>query len=289
MDLFLHRNAIKEIKENYKKLTEKLYKVLIILTIFSIFLTITLLILKTLFSWPIEVVFIPSLIILVFGIAFAFIWYEYKKDDFFYKELTNLLTKIIRLETNFDISQNNDKLVCQERVLETKFANKGEPINVKSSLDFEKDGIMGSLMLVHTTTVGEHQTDIITGFIVSLNVPTSLELQIRTDHYQYSKYRKSKLNQSIEYTVYHPKSNDDVEMPNYVCENLKWLKNNFEGKFYGIDYQKDKVSFFISETKMTKLPKNFEEEKIEELCNKYIHYLEKSKDFVLKINDEFKW
>lgn len=289
MDLFLHRNAIKEIKENYKKLTQKLYKVLIILAIIAILLIITLLILKTIFLWPIEVVFVPSLIILVFGIAFAFVWYEYRKDCFFYKEYTNLLTKIIRLETNFDISQNNDKLVCHERVLETKFANKGESINVKSSLDFEKDGIMGSLMLVHTTTVGEHQTDIITGFIVSLNVPTFLELQIRTDHYRYSKYRKSKVNQSKEYTVYYPKGNEDFEIPNYVCENLKWLKNNFEGKFYGINYQKDKVSFFISEEKMRKLPKSFDEEKIEEHCNKYIHYLEKSKDFALKINDEFKW
>ena len=289
MDLFLHRNSIKETKEKYNKLSKKLYKVLTILALAALFITTILLVLKISNDWPIEVVLAPLVVIIVFGTAITAIWYTYKKDSFFYNEFTELLIKIIRLETNYDIQKNNDKLVCHEKVLETKFANNGEVINVKSSLDFEKDGITGSLMMVHTTTAGEHQMDIITGFIVSLNLPTFLEMQIRTDHNRYSKYRKSKLNKSNDYTVYYPKNKDDTAIPDYVSKNLEWINTNFDGKFFGIDYQNDKVSFFVSEEKMEKLPKKFEEENIEKICNKYIHYLEKSKEFATIIIEEFKW
>lgn len=276
METYLYKEKIEKIKQEYSKLKRKLLNIglLILGTILIIILTFLFLMLKELVST--DCFLAVTICALVYPTIFYITFYSHKKVKFYYEELDKLLITILRLETNYDIEKRFTIKEYLNHLYDTRIANRGDSIILKSAFNFEANDLSGEIYAVNILkNTGGSSYDVINGVVLTYKRETIFNFQARTDKFSFNKSRKVKELSNSMFNVYVEKDvvlgKEQVDL--MVYHYLEKLKQEFDTINVGIDFQEDKISFFASSKDLIKIPKKMEVNEVINIASQYIKCL----------------
>lgn len=285
MEIYFYKEKIDKVIENYNKLRKKMMFLRVSLAILVLILLITTLIIFIKESSAIDY-FGPIAFCFVFLITiFYVIFYAYKKNKYFYEEIDKLIISILRLETDYDVMKKYDKKGYTAKIYDTRIVSNGDSITLKSALSYETGNIKSDIYsLTASRSNSNSSITVIDGIVVSFDLKTNLDFQIRTDKIAPRGMKKLKTLSTKEYSVYSEQSLDTKNGVNEkLVKQIEWLKGKFDCRNVGIDYNRDCVSFYVSKKEILSFPKKLTTSSIEEMCKKYLECIENTKSFFLEV------
>lgn len=276
METYLYKEKIEKTKEEYLKLKNKFFKIGIISSFIILIIIITFLILFFQRIVSKDLFLAVSICIVIYPCCSYIVYYSYKKNKFYYEELDKLIITILRLETNYDIEKRFTKKEYLNHLYDTRIANRGDSIILKSALSFEGNNLSGEMFVVNISkNTGQSSYDIINGVVLTYKSETIFNYQARTDKFALNKSRKVKELSSKMFNVYVEKNvplgKEQVDTKTYSY--IEKLKQKFDTINVGIDFQDDKISFFASNNDLLKMPKKIEVDEIIRVTTEYIKCL----------------
>lgn len=290
MEIYLYKDIIDKANVEYSKLKKKLLIIGLVGSGIIILLVLVLLILS-LKGYIGKDAFLCGLIVLPFlFVIYYIVFYSYKKNKFIYNELDKLIISILRLETDYDFSKKYDKNGYIAKIYDTRIARHSDEITLKSAFTFASESIKGDLFFLTISRRNQKSSSVIlNGIVVSLALESNLDFQIRTDKNVPLGMKKIKDISTDSYTIFtdktiNPKDNINLN----VINSLDWLKQNFDSKNVGIDFNKNIVSFYVSESDIFKMPHKLTSSIVEEICKSYLSYLRKTELFAEELEKQLK-
>lgn len=283
MDINLHNESIKKLTNKEKELKAQFSKIGTIILLCSIVVELLVIVISRWFTFAI---LISSIVILSFDLIFMVIYCEKKKTNFYFKEINKLVIEILRYETNFDITSKEDQKEYISDIKSTRFQD-GDFINLNGAFDFNDGGISGTLFnVILSRSNGKTSYTTFSGVMVTFNVETKLDTQIRNDMYAPFKLKKDRSESSREVRVYLPRKSAG-KYQKIVLECFNDLLKAFDVKSVGIDFRGNTGSFYVNYyTKMIKL-NNISKDSIVALCKLYIDCLNMAVNIKNKIEGDF--
>lgn len=276
METYLYKEKIEKTKKEYLKLKNKLFKIGIISSFIILIIIITFLILFFQRTVSKDCFLAVTICSVIYPFCCYMVYYSFKKNKFYYEELDKLIITILRLETNYDIEKSFTKKEYLNHLYDTRIANRGDSIILKSALSFKGNNLSGEMYVVNISkNTVQSSYDIINGVVLTYKRETIFNYQARTDKFAFNKCRKVKelsnkmFNVYVEKNVPLGKEQVDTKIYNYIEK----LKQKFDTINVGIDFQDDKISFFASNNDLLKMPKKIEVDEIISVITEYIKCL----------------
>lgn len=277
MEMYLYEERVKKLKEKYDAMKKKSLTLAIVLGVVAISILAVVLSLYLRRSNQDD-----YFLLLVFSLTFVPLIYlciiivtiSTRKYKFYFSEVNKVIVEILRDEGNLTINTKEKKEFVED--LRKTRVQDGDFVTLLNAFTFSGSEISGSLYnLILSRSNGKTSYETLKGIVVSFNVESDLNAQVRNDLFAPFKMKKYKDLSTKEARVYLPKK-EEGKFDEVLVDCFYDLHSDFNSKSVGIDVKDGVCTIYINYMNNMIKIKSFDSKAIENYCRMYIEGIEEA-------------